>query len=158
MARSRLAADTAWSGRRSRSIAPGPSRASRSRLWRRQEVAHRERALWRLLYETAARANEILSLDIDDLDLPNKRARVRSKGGQTEWVFWQTGAALLVPRLLAGRTTGPVFLADRQPTRAVQPSTDTRSPAAPGCLIGVPRSCLVTSPAGGRSTNCVTPR
>jgi site-specific recombinase XerD len=56
-------------------------------LWRRDDVALRERALWRLLYETAARANEILSLDIEDLDLPNKRARVRSKGGATEWVF-----------------------------------------------------------------------
>jgi integrase/recombinase XerD len=76
-----------------------------------------------LLYETAARANEILSLDVNDLDLPNKRARVRSKGGATDWVFWQTGAALLLPRLLAGRTHGPVFLADRQPTRAV-PSID----------------------------------
>ena len=92
-------------------------------LWRRDDVSLRERALWRLLYETAARANEILSLDVEDLDLPNKRARVRSKGGATEWVFWQTGAALLLPRLLAGRTTGPVFLADRQPTRAV-PSID----------------------------------
>jgi integrase/recombinase XerD len=92
-------------------------------LWRRNEVALRERTLWRLLYETAARANEILSLDIEDLDLPNKRARVRSKGGATEWVFWQTGAALLLPRLLGGRTTGPVFLADRQPTQAV-PTVD----------------------------------
>ncbi len=92
-------------------------------LWPRDDVGLRERALWRLLYETAARANEILSLDIQDLDLPNKRARVRSKGGATDWVFWQTGAALLMPRLLAGRTTCPVFLADRQPTRAV-PSVD----------------------------------
>ena len=92
-------------------------------LWRRDDVPLRERAFWRLLYETAARANEILSLDIEDLDLPNKRARVRSKGGAVEWVFWQTGAALLLPRLLAGRTIGPVFLADRQPTRAV-PSVD----------------------------------
>jgi integrase/recombinase XerC/integrase/recombinase XerD len=92
-------------------------------LWRRHDVALRERALWRLLYETAARANEILALDIEDLDLPNKRARVRSKGGATEWVFWQTGAALLLPRLLAERTTGPVFLADRRPTRAV-PTVD----------------------------------
>ncbi len=92
-------------------------------LWRHDDVALRERVLWRLLYETAARANEILSLDISDLDLPNKRARVRSKGGATEWVFWQTGAALVLPRLLAGRSSGPVFLADRQPTRAV-PSVD----------------------------------
>jgi integrase len=92
-------------------------------LWRRDDVALRERALWRLLYESAARANEILSLDIQDLDLSNKRARVRSKGGATEWVFWQTGAALLLPRLLAGRSAGPVFLTDRQPTRAV-PSVD----------------------------------
>jgi integrase/recombinase XerC/integrase/recombinase XerD len=56
-------------------------------LWRRNDVMLRERALWRLLYETAARANEVLSLDIEDLDLSNKRARVRSKGGATEWVF-----------------------------------------------------------------------
>jgi len=88
-------------------------------LWRRDDVALRERTFWRLLYESAARASEILSLDVADLDLPNKRARVTSKGGATEWVFWQTGAALLLPRLLAGHTTGPVFLADRQPTRAV---------------------------------------
>jgi integrase/recombinase XerD len=92
-------------------------------LWRHDDIALRERVFWRLLYETAARANEILSLDIEDLDLPNKRARVRSKGGATEWVFWQTGAALLLPRLLAGRSSGPVFLADRQPTRAI-PSVD----------------------------------
>src|SRR5437868_4332210 len=69
-------------------------------LWRRDEVALRERVFWRLLYESAARANEILALNIEDLDLANKRARVRSKGGAVEWIFWQTGAALLLPRLL----------------------------------------------------------
>ncbi|WP_344220269.1 tyrosine-type recombinase/integrase, partial [Nonomuraea bangladeshensis] len=36
----------------------------------------RERLLWRLLYETAARADEILSLDVTDLDLERRRARV----------------------------------------------------------------------------------
>lgn len=87
-------------------------------LWR-LDVALRDKTLWRTLYETAARAEEILTLDIADLELPNKRARVVSKGGKTEWVFWQTGTALLLPRLLAGRTRGPVFLADRKPTRAV---------------------------------------
>jgi integrase len=75
--------------------------------------------LWRLLYETAARANELLALDVEDLDLANRRARVHSKGGAVEWVFWQTGSAQLLPRLLAGRTSGPAFLGDRQPTRPV---------------------------------------
>ncbi|GAB1639626.1 tyrosine-type recombinase/integrase [Krasilnikovia sp. MM14-A1259] len=87
-------------------------------LWR-LDASVRDKALWRLLYETAARAEEILNLDIGDLELPNKRARVTSKGGATEWVFWQTGTALLLPRLLAGRGRGPLFLADRRPTRAV---------------------------------------
>ncbi|MGH4021649.1 MAG: site-specific integrase [Pseudonocardiaceae bacterium] len=87
-------------------------------LWR-LDVTVREKTLWRLLYETAARATEILTLDVADLDPVNKRARVVSKGGDTEWVYYQTGAALLLPRLLAGRSRGPVFLADRTPTRAV---------------------------------------
>ncbi len=43
---------------------------------------------------------------------------MRSKGGAVEWVFWQTGTEQLLPRLLAGRTAGPVFLADRLPIRA----------------------------------------
>ncbi len=51
------------------------------RLWRRGDVAIREKALWRLLYETAARASEVLSLNVEDVDLENRRAVVRSKGG-----------------------------------------------------------------------------
>jgi integrase/recombinase XerC/integrase/recombinase XerD len=88
-------------------------------LFARRDLPLRERTLWRLLYETAARANELLALDVEDLDLANRRARVHSKGGAVEWVFWQTGSAQLLPRLLAGRTSGPVFLGDRRPTRAV---------------------------------------
>lgn len=87
-------------------------------LWR-LEVGLRDKTLWRLLYETAARASEILNLDVTDLDLINKRGRVIGKGGDTDWVYYQTGTALLLPRLLGGRTRGPVFLADRLPTRAV---------------------------------------
>lgn len=70
----------------SRRIARGRSPyAQLDALWRRNDIAVREKALWRLLYETAARAQEILSLDVDDVDLDNRRARVRSKGGDTEW-------------------------------------------------------------------------
>ena len=85
----------------------------------RLDAAIREKTLWRLAYETAARAQEILTLDVPDLDLPDKRARVISKGGAIEWLHWQTGAAMLLPRLLAGRDRGPVFLAERRPTRPV---------------------------------------
>lgn len=95
------------------------TRGELERLFARRDLPLRERTLWRLLYETAARANELLALDVEDLDLANRRARVHSKGGAVEWVFWQTGSAQLLPRLLAGRTSGPVFLSGRRPTRAV---------------------------------------
>jgi len=88
-------------------------------LFARRDLTLRERTLWRLLYETAARANELLRLNVEDLDLANRRARVHSKGGATEWVFWQAASAQLLPRLLAGRTRGPVFLTGRRPAGAV---------------------------------------
>jgi hypothetical protein len=53
----------------------------------------------------AARAEEILTLNVEDLDLELRRAHVTSKGGAT---------AQLLPRLLADRTCGPVFLADKR--------------------------------------------
>jgi integrase len=74
----------------------------------------REKTLWRMLYETCARAEEILTLDIGDLLMADKRGRVISKGGATEWVHWQSGTAQLLPRLLKGRSCGPVFLTDRK--------------------------------------------
>jgi integrase/recombinase XerD len=116
-------------------------------LWRPNDVALRERAFWRLLYESAARANEILSLNIEDLDLANKRARVRSKGGAVEWIFWQTGTALLLPRVLVGRTTGPVSRADRQPTRAV-PTVD-RCPLTGRARLSYRRAAELFSNATG---------
>ena len=94
-------------------------------LLRDDQHALRERVLWRLLYETAARAGEILALNIEDLDTEFRRARVVSKGGAREYVHWATGTARLLPRLLTGRTSGPVFLADRR-----APSAGRRAPAA----------------------------
>ncbi|MFI6803131.1 tyrosine-type recombinase/integrase [Streptosporangium canum] len=80
----------------------------------REGIALRERPLWRLLYESAARSSEVLGLDVDELDLRNRRARVRRKGGAVDVVVWRTGTARLLPRLLDGRRTGPVFLTDRR--------------------------------------------
>ncbi len=94
------------------------TRAQVAAIWK-LDVPLRDKAMWRMLYETAARAEEILGLDVPDLDLPSKRGRVISKGGTTDWVHWQTGTAILLPRLLAGRREGPVFLTARKSGRAV---------------------------------------
>jgi integrase len=75
----------------------------------------RDKTLWHLLYESAARAGEVLALDVGDLDLANRRARVTGKGGQVEWITWSTGTATLLPRLLKGRRAGPVFTTRRPP-------------------------------------------
>ena len=98
------------------------SRAEIDRLLTRSDIALRERVLWRMLYESAARAAEVLALNVEDLDLANRRAKVRRKGGATDIITWQTGTARLLPRLLNGRKTGPLFLTDRR----------ARVPLAPG--------------------------
>jgi integrase/recombinase XerC/integrase/recombinase XerD len=103
---------------RRRSKAPNRARAlSRGdveELLGREDIAIRERVLWRLLYETAARSAEVLRLDVPELDMPNRRAKVRRKGGAIDVVVWQTGTARLLPRLLKGRKSGPVFLTERR--------------------------------------------
>jgi integrase len=98
------------------------------RLWRHEDVGIREKALWRLLYETAARASEALSINVEDLELENKRVRVRSKGGDLDWLHFQTGSARLLPRLIAARTRGPLFLTDRAPVPARVPAAVDRCP------------------------------
>ena len=99
------------------------SRSEVDQLLTRADISLRERAFWRMLYETAARSAEVLALDAGDLDLPNRCARVRRKGGAINIVVWQTGTARLLPRLLNGRTTGPVFVTERK-ARVSLPAAD----------------------------------
>ncbi|MFN2504410.1 MAG: tyrosine-type recombinase/integrase [Acidimicrobiales bacterium] len=98
------------------------AKSSLERLFRRSDVGVREKCLWRLLYETAARAEEILSSNVDDLDLENKRLRVRRKGGDADWLHFQSGSARLLPRVIGDRRAGPIFLADRRPGPARTPA------------------------------------
>ncbi len=82
----------------------------------------RDRTLWRMLYETAARSAEVLALNVEDLDLANRRAKVVRKGGATDWIVWQTGTARLLPRLLKGRKSGPLFVTERKARVALHTS------------------------------------
>lgn len=51
---------------------------------------------------------------MEDPDLPNKQARVTVKGSGTRWITWSTDTAHLLPRLIAGRETGSLFLSEHR--------------------------------------------
>lgn len=91
-------------------------------LLTREDIALRERVLWRLLYESAARSAEVLRLNIEDLDLANRRARVQRKGGAVDVITWRTGTARLLPRLIKARKSGPLFLTERKARVALPPA------------------------------------
>ncbi len=92
-------------------VAPGRRQADNTRaipledleeLWRRRTVPLREKALWRMLYETAARASEVVAVDVEDLDRARRRARIRSKGGSVDMILWAAPTARLSYRTAAG--------------------------------------------------------
>ncbi|MEU9455606.1 site-specific integrase [Streptomyces sp. NPDC048277] len=108
---------------------PARSKMAVDRLIGRRDVHLREKTLWRMLYETVARSEEILGVNIEELDLAGRRAPVKAKGAQPrtrhrgapreefvlETVYWDAGTARLLPRLIKGRTRGPVFVTHRRP-------------------------------------------
>jgi integrase len=90
------------------------SRADVERLLTRDDTAIRERTLWRLLYETAARSAEVLRLDVEDLDMPNRKAKVLRKGGAIDVIVWADRHGQAAAPAAEGRKSGPVFLTDRR--------------------------------------------
>lgn len=84
------------------------------RLWNNRKIPLRERALWRLLYDSSSRAEAVLGLDVPDLDLASRQARARVKGGDIHLLHFQTGAVRLLAKLVSGREVGPVFLTERR--------------------------------------------
>ncbi|MEH0449850.1 site-specific recombinase [Streptomyces sp. B21-102] len=125
-------------------------------LWR-LEVALREKAQWKMLYESAARADEVLCLNVEDLFPQDKRGKITAKGGATEWIHWQSGTAQLLPRLIAGRTCGPLFLTGRKAWPEHRRWTYARRPDGPACPTGGPRRSLST-PRGCWPTRSPRPR
>lgn len=56
----------------------------------------------------------MLCLNVEGLYAQDKLGKITAKGGATEWIHWQSGTAQLLPRLIARRTRGPLFLTDRK--------------------------------------------
>jgi len=96
-------------------------------LWHRSDIALQDKTFRRLAYDSAARAGELLGLDLADLDLDAKTAVLAGKGGIPRQVNWYTHTAHLLARLTTGRTEGPVFLASRR--RRAPVATADRDPA-----------------------------
>ncbi|MBP2325090.1 RNA polymerase sigma factor (sigma-70 family) [Kibdelosporangium banguiense] len=80
-------------------------------LWA-QDLPLRERTLWHMLYESSAGVKTVLSLNVENLDLEDRRAWA----GNT-WVSWRSETAKLLPQLVNGRTSGPLFRTSRRPER-----------------------------------------
>jgi integrase/recombinase XerC/integrase/recombinase XerD len=124
------------------------SRTAIADLLARPDLALRDRALWALLYESAARAQEVLLLDVTDLDRPNRRAVVRRKGGAVDEITWQTRTARLLARHLSSRTRGPVFLTAR--AARVQLAAGDLDPDTGRARLSYRRAAeLFTQAAGG---------
>jgi integrase/recombinase XerC len=93
-----------------------------------------DRTFWSMLYATAARAEEVLRLDVEDLDGANRRARTKRKGGKDDELLYDVRTARMLGQLLGRRCTGPVFLSTRRaadgdgtvPERDVDPASRRR--------------------------------
>ena len=81
------------------------SRADVERLLTREDIGIRERTLWRLLYESAARSAEALGRSTWKTSTwPTAAPGSAARAGPLDWITWQTGTARLLPRLLRERS------------------------------------------------------
>ena len=80
----------------------------------RLAVSLREHALWRLLHDSGAGAVRVLALDVDHLDLARHRTRFRPGDWPGAGIAWQEATSQVLHWLLAGRTSGPVFVTGRR--------------------------------------------
>ncbi|BDT92465.1 hypothetical protein IFM12275_24410 [Nocardia sputorum] len=67
------------------------------------DVPLREKVLWSMLYESTARAEVVLTLDLSDLDTVNRCTTVTGKGGARDVIYRQSCTARMPPRLIEGR-------------------------------------------------------
>jgi integrase/recombinase XerC/integrase/recombinase XerD len=119
-------------------------------LWSRPDISLREQTLWRMLYETAARADEVLALDVEDLDLPHRHAVITGKGGHRRTIVWASDTAGLLCRYLSSRRRGPVFLTHRQPN-VIPPDVD-RCPVTGRARLSYQRAWAIFHEASGGRT------
>lgn len=105
-------------------------------------AALRERVLWLMAGESGAPIGAVLALDVQDLDLA-----ARTGPG----VVWRDRTAALLPELLAGRTRGPLFLADRRPGPGRRPRPGDLCPETGRGRLSYERAAHLFKRATGRT-------
>jgi hypothetical protein len=125
----------------------------------RRDVPLREKTLWRMLYETAARASEVLALNIEDPGwtpaAPRSAPRAATPKGSAGVLAPRTCCPASSAAARPGRCSCPS--AAPAPPAAPQPRTCAPPPDGPGSATTAPGSCSPGTP-GGNCTSCATPR
>lgn len=122
------------------------------RLFSHRDYSVRDRCLWRFLYESAARANEVLNLNIEDIDLPARQATVTSKGGDIDVLHFASGTARLLPKVIGDRTHGPLFLAKRPPAPSRAAAHSDLDPASGHARLSYRRAAEIFTHASDGAT------
>jgi integrase len=101
-----------------------------------------------MLYETAARSAELLALDIKDLDLPNRRPRIRRKGGAVDVIVWHTGTARSCPS-----ARGPDIRSGvRHRAESPRPAVHGQPPPSGRARLSYQQAAALFSQASGGAT------
>ena len=140
-------------------------RTAVQRLLSRRDIPLREKTLRRMLYETAARAAEILEIDVQDLDLDNRQAPIRSQRRRDPMGVLGHRHRPPAPALAAParrhfsyeRTAVPV---QRNPSRPAgqRPATSARTPAGSASAMTAAASCWTTTPGWSSTSSGTAPR
>lgn len=121
-------------------------------LWRDRRYPLRDRVFWAMAYDTAARADELLGLNIENISVENRDAVIVGKGGNAERIYWTSTTARLLPRLVNGRTRGPLFVGDRKPRSHLAPAASDLCEATGRARLSYRRAEEIWKKASGGRT------
>jgi hypothetical protein len=79
-----------------------------------------------MLYETCARAEEILGLDVPDLDMEFRLALVVERGGDRVYVHWETPTDL--PQRACGAASRSSATSSSSPASSASATSTARAP------------------------------
>jgi len=125
-------------------------------IWGNKAHGFRDRVFWAMAYDTAARADELLGLNIENLDPANREAVIIGKGGNAERIYWSSTTARLLPRLLTykalARISGPLFVGDRRPRSHLAPAAADIDPVSGRARLSYRRAEEIWKAASGGHT------